>query len=136
MTFTIELGGLFQTPKGVPTLFWLTLLIMTLDVVWGYTIARMQGEANSRRLREGVMKRFYTITILLVITMFASIKPDLFDAQVFGIEVSAVWVFYLATMLAETKSLLEKADAIGLKDHPLIQMFRAALNRWSRHGKS
>jgi len=135
MTFTIELGGLFQTPKGVPTLFWLTLLVMTLDVVWGYTIARMRGEANSRQLREGVMKRFYTITILLVITMFASVKPDLFDAQVLGIEISAVWVFYLATITAELKSLVEKSDSIGLKDHPLIQMFRAALSRWSRHGK-
>lgn len=135
MTFTIELGGLFQTPKGVPTLFWLTLLVMTLDVVWGYTIARMRGEANSRQLREGVMKRIYTITILLVITMFASVKPDLFDAQVLGIEISAVWVFYLATITAELKSLVEKSDSIGLKDHPLIQMFRAALSRWSRHGK-
>lgn len=135
MTFTIELGGLFQTPKGVPTLFWLTLLVMTLDVVWGYMIARMRNEANSRQLREGVMKRFYTITILLVITMFASVKPDLFDAQVLGIEVSAVWVFYLATITAELKSLVEKSDSIGLKDHPLIQMFRVALSRWSRHGK-
>lgn len=135
MTFTIELGGLFQTPKGVPTLFWLTLLVMTLDVAWGYTIARMRGEANSRQLREGVMKRFYTITILLVITMFASVKPDLFDARVLGIEISAVWVFYLATITAELKSLVEKSDSIGLKDHPLIQMFRAALSRWSRHGK-
>lgn len=135
MTFTIELGGLFQTPKGVPTLFWLTLLVMTLDVVWGYMIARMRNEANSRQLREGVMKRFYTITILLVITMFASVKPDLFDARVLGIEVSAVWVFYLATITAELKSLVEKSDSIGLKDHPLIQMFRAALSRWSRHGK-
>lgn len=121
-----------QTPTGVHTLLWITVLVMALDVGWGYWIAHMRGEAQSNRLREGVVRRIYLLTVLLVLTLFASLKPDLFGAELLGREVNAIWIFYLGAIAAEVKSLSEKAEQLGLKDHPVIQLLRTLVGRWSR----
>lgn len=121
-----------HTPAGVHTLLWLTVLVMALDVLWGYWIARLRGEAQSNRLREGIVRRIFMLTLLLVLTLFASLKPDLFGAEILGREINAVWVLYLGAIAAELKSLTEKAEQLGLKDHPVVQLLRTLIGRWHR----
>lgn len=125
----------FNTPTGTHTLLWLTVLVMSLDVVWGYLIARLRGEARSNRLREGIYRRIYMLTLLLVLTVFAALNPALFVMEIANQELNAVWFFYVGTIAAELKSLSEKAEQLGIVNHPVITALKQLIGRWT-NGKS
>lgn len=127
----ISIVLLIQTPPGTHTLLWLTVLVMTLDVFWGYMLARKRGEAQSNRLRDGIYRRLYMLTLLMVLTIFAAVQPALFGMEVLGREVNALWFFYIGAITSELKSLTEKAEPLGLKDHFVIQTLRTLVGRWT-----
>lgn len=127
----ISIVLLIQTPPGTHTLLWLTVLVMTLDVFWGYMLARRRGEAQSNRLRDGIYRRIYMLTVLMVLTLIAAVQPALFGMELLGREVNAIWFFYIGAIASELKSLTEKAEQFGLKDHLVIQTLRALIGRWT-----
>lgn len=110
-------------PPHYGFLMWLLIVSMTIDIIAGYVNAVLRGEASSDRLRKGIVRRAYLLAVIVLLTlMFSSLES--ITLEVLGFDVHVVHVLLIGSILAEAKSIAEKARMLGLGDHPVIQFLQ------------
>lgn len=105
----------------------LFVLTAAADIFLGYMTAKLRKEAQSNRLREGILKRTYILIILFLLVIFTNIVPGATTIEIGGTQFSIPDLSTIGFILAEFKSIMEKANKLGLENHPVIRFIDAVI---------
>lgn len=99
----------------------LFVIASVCDITFGYIAARLHNEAQSNRLREGIARRAYILILNFLLVLFVNIVPGASSSDILGTPVSVADISLIGFVIAEFKSIMEKAGKLGLENHPVIR---------------